>query len=240
MPKKSTDELKRLVEQAKSKIERHSILVGLADRRLDKWRLKLAEAKREVRRSTGKPKKRALWKGRVERDKRKVALWKRRKHDAIYLVHNWQNALADLLRALARRKTDGRKLVRWAKGYLGVREGSAQQVKWANDLGYSSALPWCSIFVANGIRESYRLSLPANPAYSGAWLAWKHGKRVSIDKRRPGDILIYDWGDGGITDHVAIYEGNGRRIGGNQSDAVTEADVDAEFLVAVVRPRRKK
>ena len=127
-------------------------------------------------------------------------------------------------------------LASWAKSQLGVQEGSKRQRYYASRLGLSASLPWCSIFVANGLKRQGK-SLPSNPAYSGAWLNWKGGRRVKTSQIRPGDLVIYDWGDGGITDHIAIYEGNGRVVGGNQSNAVTRAPAKLGQAVAVIRPK---
>jgi hypothetical protein len=66
-------------------------------------------------------------------------------------------------------------------------------------------------------------------------MAWKHGRKIAISRRAASDLLIYDWGDGGMTDHVAICDGHGGRIGGNQDDAVNVRAEDAEFIVAVIR-----
>lgn len=130
----------------------------------------------------------------------------------------------------------GSTLASWAKSQLGTKEGSPRQKQYASRLGLSASLPWCSIFVANGLKKQGK-SLPSNPAYSGAWLKWKGGKRVSKNSARPGDLVIYDWGDGGITDHIAIYAGKGRVIGGNQSNAVTTVGARLGQAVAVIRPR---
>lgn len=128
--------------------------------------------------------------------------------------------------------------VRWAKSQVGTKEGSKHQRWYANHLGYSPSLPWCSIFVATGLKH-LGVSLPSNPAYSGSWMNWKGGSRVKKQNIRPGDLIIYDWGDGGITDHVAIYAGNGKRIGGNQSNAVTRAGASLGQAVAIIRPKFK-
>jgi hypothetical protein len=181
--------------------------------------------------------------GEVSRLNRKVRWWKRRKHQLIGIANNRDKILAnrieavrDWLRWVAQHTQHGVDLVRWGQKYLGTKEGSARQVKWSADLGYDSALPWCSIFCATGIKETYQLPLPSNPSYSGNWMEWDHGRSVAIRKRRAGDLLIYDWGDGGITDHVAICDGQGGRLGGNQDHEVNVRPEDAEFLVAVVRP----
>lgn len=126
-------------------------------------------------------------------------------------------------------------MVEWAESYLGTTEGSAAHQEWASALGFSSSLPWCSIFVANGLKE-LGVELPANPAYSGAWLDWSGGQTVDLAEIQPGDLVIYDWGDGGITDHIALYAGDEKVIGGNQSDMVSEVPLDRGAVVGVVRP----
>lgn len=44
--------------------------------------------------------------------------------------------------------------------------------------------------------------------YSGDYLAAGRaaGEEVSLAQAGPGDIVIFDWGDGGITDHIGIVE----------------------------------
>jgi uncharacterized protein (TIGR02594 family) len=126
-------------------------------------------------------------------------------------------------------------LVGWATKQVGVQEGSDEQIKWAENLGLSPSTPWCSIFVATAVKQM-GLEIPSNPAYSGSWLEWGQGHGVSLDQIRPGDIVVFDWGDGGMTDHVAIYAGNGQVIGGNQSDAVTKVPLSRDNVVGVIRP----
>jgi cell wall-associated NlpC family hydrolase len=60
----------------------------------------------------------------------------------------------------------------------------------------------------------------------------------SLAQAMPGDLLIFDWGDGGITDHVALYAGNNKMISGNDhNDSVGESAVPAGALVGIVRPK---
>jgi hypothetical protein len=131
--------------------------------------------------------------------------------------------------------------VKWVESKVGVVEGSSEQREWADDLGYSWLLPWCSIFAATGLVEAGwpKSNLPTNPAYSGSWLSWSGGKRVGYSEAKPGDLLIFDWGDGGITDHVAVYVGNGIKVGGNENDRVERDAVPASAIVGVVRPAWK-
>ena len=126
-------------------------------------------------------------------------------------------------------------MVSWAESKIGTTEGSAAQVEWASSLGLDASLPWCSIFVANGLEE-LGVPLPASPAYSGAWLDWEGGSTVELSEIQPGDLVIYDWGDGGITDHIALYTGDEKVVGGNQSDMVSEVPLERGSVVGVVRP----
>lgn len=130
----------------------------------------------------------------------------------------------------------GARLLRWAQSQIGVTEGSAKQVEYASKLGFSPALPWCSIFVGYGLKFACGVKdLPGNPAYSGDWIGWSGGEKVSPDNLKPGDLVIFDWGDGGMTDHIAIYAGSGQVVGGNQSNAVTKTSFNRGACVAAVR-----
>lgn len=140
---------------------------------------------------------------------------------------------------LEQQRDDSRKqFLKWLESQVGVTEGSELQRKWAADLGYSWTLPWCSILQAYGLKHfgGFRDRLPTNPAYSGAWLAWPHGHRVSYSQAQPGDLLIFDWGDGGLTDHVACYVGDGLKIGGNENNRVEKDAVPTSNIVGVIRP----
>lgn len=73
----------------------------------------------------------------------------------------------------------------------------------------SQGWQWCSIFVSWLLR---RTDNAIKTAYSGDWLSWgrRNGREVAIDDVLPGDIVIFDYGDGGITDHIGIVE---KRLG---------------------------
>jgi hypothetical protein len=135
-------------------------------------------------------------------------------------------------------RSNRQRFVAWLHTKVGVTEYSSEHVKWANDLGYSASLPWCSIFVGYGLKHpgGFAGDLPPNPAYSGNWLTWAHGDRVSYSNAIPGDLLIFDWSDGGITDHVAVFIGDGLKIGGNENNRVEKDAVPVGNIVGVVRP----
>jgi hypothetical protein len=235
------DSLDDLIAKARKAVARNSALVGLCQRRIENFKRRHAKAKRQRNRArkARKPKKAAFFEARMARTARKIRHWTQREVDAIEIKRSKKAWLARLLGKKAAAQSAGAKLVSKAKEYLGTNEGSALQRKWASNLGYSAALPWCSIFVANMLLEAgicTKSELPRNPAYSGSWIGWPGGRRVNLSERRPGDLLVFDWGDGGLSDHVAIYEGGNRHVGGNQSDQVNERPTPLANVVAVIRP----
>lgn len=129
--------------------------------------------------------------------------------------------------------------VNWAKQVLGTSEGSGKVARWIAAIGAAPGIPWCSAFIAAALKNAGVTNMPSNPAYSGAWLDWKGGTKVgSFRNAMPGDLLIFDWGDGGITDHVGLYIGNGQMIAGNDSnDAVGQSSVPKGNIVGIVRPK---
>lgn len=131
------------------------------------------------------------------------------------------------------------KFLRWALANNGASEGSNRQRRWNEAAGVSADAPWCSTFIAYGLRNA-GIEPPPNPAYSGAWLEWGGGKKVdNLNDAQAGDLLVFDWGDGGITDHVAAYLGNGQMIAGNNSNnSVGVSSVPAGNLVGIVRPKQ--
>lgn len=129
--------------------------------------------------------------------------------------------------------------VAWAQNNLGVTEGSARHRRWVEQTG-GVFDPWCAVFVSAAMKAA-GIAPPSNPSYSGAFLSgWGGGTNIgrSMSKAIPGDIIVFDKGDGGITDHVGIYEGAGKYISGNMSNAVVEANVaDYGTVVGIVRPK---
>lgn len=133
-------------------------------------------------------------------------------------------------------RADAKGMVQWAQSALGTVEGSPKQARWAAAAGVPASAPWCSVFIAAGLRRR-GITPPPDPAYSGSWLQWSGGRHIgSINKAKPGDLLVFDWGDGGITDHVALYTGNGQMIGGNQNNKVSQEAVPTSNIVGIVRP----
>lgn len=226
---RTNPELRKAANQARAKIERKGALIHLANKRIQKW-----ERKRKTKRKGTLGHERVL---------RKLTLWRRRKHDAIYLRTHWRQVLADALAALARRRTPGQKLLRVALKAVGGQEGGAFHRRAAAWVGAEVGWPWCSTAVAYWLHQALgytRPELPATAPYSGSWAAWPGAKRVSIRHRRPGDIVVFDWGDGGMTDHVAIVRDGGSHVGGNQDDEVNIRPTYESTIVFVARPRKRR
>lgn len=133
------------------------------------------------------------------------------------------------------------RMIKWAKSVLGTQEGSSLQRKWAAAAGVSASVPWCSVFISYGLVHICGLKPPSNPAYSGTWMeGWSDGSRVGKGGHQAGDLLIFDWGDGGITDHIALDIGGGQMIGGNDSNnEVGQSTIPSGNIVGVVRPHYK-
>lgn len=135
---------------------------------------------------------------------------------------------------------DAGKFLKWASSVRNTREGSVRQRRWNAAAGVSALAPWCSTFIAYGLKL-VGITPPADPAYSGSWLSWEGGEQVDggYKDAKPGDLLIFDWGDGGRTDHVAAYLGGGRMIAGNNSNnTVGISSVPEGNIVGVVRPKK--
>lgn len=130
-------------------------------------------------------------------------------------------------------------LVRWAKSVVGTPEGSRLESRWARESGIAPTTAWCAAFVAAGLRQ-LGVSPPSNPASVDSWFKWKGGENLGVNLHRahPGDLLGFDWGDGGIRDHIAIYIGGGMMISGNDhNNSVGIARVPTGNLVGIIHPK---
>lgn len=132
----------------------------------------------------------------------------------------------------------------WQSVLYGIRTGSGDIVEVAASqlgnpggqpywswYGFSSRVEWCACFVSWCANESGYIEAGIIPKFSHCqtginWFAdagcWQDAD--SGYEPRPGDIIFFDWGDGGDSDHVGIVEScDGsivRTIEGNSGDAV--------------------
>lgn len=70
-------------------------------------------------------------------------------------------------------------------------------------------IQWCAVFVSWVFHQiDPALVHGLKSYYSGDFLTVgrKYGEEVAISEALPGDIVVFDYGDGGITDHIGIIE----------------------------------
>jgi len=95
---------------------------------------------------------------------------------------------------------------------LGVYEvpPGSNKTKYGKWFG-ADGVPWCSEFVVWVYYQVFggpALIYNLHTYYSGdiKEAAQRVGALIPIGQALPGDIVIFDWGDGGITDHIGFVE----------------------------------
>jgi lysozyme family protein len=97
---------------------------------------------------------------------------------------------------------------------------------------------WCGIMIAEwltryGIRPPY--TPPGNNVgsfmYADSWADTGWGTHIPIGQEQPGDIAVFR-----SPHHVTMVADNGKYIGGNQSNGVTETSFNRSGLRAIIRP----
>lgn len=135
-----------------------------------------------------------------------------------------------------------------AVGELGTRESPAgsNKVKYASWYGLNGQ-PWCVMFVMWCFAQA-GVSLPARTASCGALMrAAKAAGMWVTSNYKPGDVVIYDFPGGAVTDHCGIVESataaavtaiEGNTAVGNDSDggAVMRRTRPLSQVVGAVRP----
>lgn len=137
-----------------------------------------------------------------------------------------------------------------AKRQLGVREapGKANNpiiLRWAKAVGRklgiayeADSVPWCGLFVAYCFTAALaNVIVPGVAVRAKAWALWGLG----LNEPSYGAVVVFERSGGG---HVGFYLGQAMRggklyyrvLGGNQSDAVTEAWIAADRCVAIRWP----
>ncbi|MEY8389141.1 CHAP domain-containing protein [Oscillospiraceae bacterium 38-13] len=104
------------------------------------------------------------------------------------------------------------KVLAIAAAELGTQESPANSNRVKYNTWYygrevsGKAYPWCMAFV-QWVFHQAGMSLPLKTASCGALMnaARKAGRWVTADYR-PGDVVIYDFPDGGAVDHTGIIE----------------------------------
>ncbi len=166
--------------------------------------------------------------------------------DAADLPDDWKKRLRQ--RARARRPSagyGGDRIVRWARGQVGVVEAppgsnTGTRVRWYQSHTFlgGTGWPWCAAFVCTAWIEN---GFPFPYRSAGAWDfidgARNRGYGVSPDQLRPGDAVAYRQGKGHINLFLADA-GGGRieTIGGNESDSVRHSSYDRGLIYGCARP----
>jgi cell wall-associated NlpC family hydrolase len=145
----------------------------------------------------------------------------------------------------------------WQSVLYGIRTGSGDIVEVAASqlgnpggqpywswYGFGSRVEWCACFVSWCASESGYIEAGIIPKFSYcqtgiSWFAdagcWQDAD--SGYEPRPGDIIFFDWGDGGDSDHVGIVEScdgaTVHTIEGNSGDAVRRSSYNINSAAIV-------
>lgn len=116
---------------------------------------------------------------------------------------------------------------------------------------YGADGEWCGDFAAWVLNTATGIPKPNNYSVADAWkgVTGKLSYHPGRDGMEPGDFVLYDVdttntpGSGGAAhngtaNHINIYVGDGNVIGGNQSGAVTERNLD-DYLVNLTPDLKK-
>lgn len=121
-----------------------------------------------------------------------------------------------------------------ARSYIGKFHDGPDVPRMAYDIGKAfpefatyvmeanNDMPWCGDFVAYVLMQFGIKPAPVKDGvgffYVNNWLNF--GIPIPVGQERPGDVCLFIYP--GTLHHVTFVAGNGRYVGGNQSDAVTE------------------
>ena len=146
--------------------------------------------------------------------------------------------------------TTAQDVINLAVSQLGVHEEGNNNVlynTWFYGHPVSGQYPWCSVFVSWCFNQlNAKDLLHVFSSYSGDILnaGREAHEEVGIDQAGPGDVVIFDWGSGGITDHIGIVEknlggGTVQTIEGNTSDMVARRfrTVNPHCVMWFIRPK---
>ena len=144
---------------------------------------------------------------------------------------NWNGGLDA---AIAPKLNIPQRALKFAQGEVGVKESPAgsnsgprvREYQAASAIG-GTGWPWCGAFTnwcyARAGRPLKGFNNAYVPSYVDAARKSDHGLRlVSAENAKPGDLVCFDWGGDGTSDHIGILEtkvtkGGFRAIEGNTS-----------------------
>lgn len=109
--------------------------------------------------------------------------------------------------AAAAKKTVGEKMLAKAKGEIGTKEHPAGSNVVKYSIWYKMNGPWCAMF-CSWLADQVGAGSKLHEAYVPTIVADARAGRGSlyvVHEPRPGDLVCYNW-DGGVADHIGIYE----------------------------------
>ncbi|WP_160050783.1 phage tail tape measure protein [Nocardiopsis sp. FR4] len=128
---------------------------------------------------------------------------------------------------------DGKKVVETARSYLGL-DGNPNRFTDAFGMG---GQPWCAMFVSEIVREA-KASKAYNGIRSAAVATFANGmESVSRSSARAGDLGVYRGKGPGGWQHINIYDGEGKTVGGNEGNAVRESSTYPSRAAKFLRPK---
>lgn len=121
----------------------------------------------------------------------------------------------------------------FAKQFLGVKEGSKEHAKIIDGYNKIRPLPrgykvkytdaWCAAFVSFVLHSCGAKNAPYECSCEKMY-SYAHINNMLVDKPNVDDIVVYDWNDDKVKDHVGIIaEVDGKKltvIEGNRNNAV--------------------
>ena len=123
----------------------------------------------------------------------------------------WPGALDAVI---APKLTTPERALKIAMGERGVKEHPAgsndgPRVREYQKVTGAYKAPWCASYTAWAYRMAKRPLSGFNTAYVPSYVSAArqsdHGLRiVSADNARPGDLVCFDWGGDGVSDHIGI------------------------------------
>ena len=178
--------------------------------------------------------------------------------DEVASAYNFTTEQKELLNELLDQKYDSA----WQTVLYGIRTGLGDIIEVAASqignpggqpywswYGFSSRVEWCACFVSWCANECGYIEAGVVPKHSwcSSGIQWFKDAGCWQDassgyEPRPGDIIYFDWGDGGSSDHVGIVEScNGSAvytIEGNSGDAVNRRSysVNSSYIIGYGTP----
>ena len=134
--------------------------------------------------------------------------------------------------AIAPHLTYAQRALKYAQGEIGVKEHPANSNDGPRVREYQAVTgayraPWCASFCSWAYKQAKRPLAGFNTAYVPSYVQAArnsdHGLRItSAQNARPGDLVCFDWGGDGVSDHIGILEtrvtnGGFRSVEGNTS-----------------------